>query len=142
MKEKTFDAAIMITSVAIVLGTIVGSYVQISSEPVKEVPTSLVVDLPEFNYTKPHIDWVFSKKARDDAQAQTAETMAIYDMAFSIKPVRPFVPYTLKYVGKFYLTMYAATVEQCGNTLGITASGRKCTEDPTCYTVAVDPKII
>ena len=38
--------------------------------------------------------------------------------------------------------MYAATVEQCGSTSGITASGRKCTEDPTCHTVAVDPSVI
>lgn len=48
----------------------------------------------------------------------------------------------LEYAGEFYLTMYAATVEQCGNSLGITASGRKVTDDPTCHTVAVDPSVI
>jgi 3D (Asp-Asp-Asp) domain-containing protein len=49
---------------------------------------------------------------------------------------------TLEYVGEFYITCYAATLEQCGSTSGITASGRKVTEDPTCHTVAVDPSVI
>ena len=48
----------------------------------------------------------------------------------------------LVYVGEFYITMYAATVEQCGNDLGITASGRKVTDNPECHTVAVDPSVI
>ena len=51
-------------------------------------------------------------------------------------------PLQLEYAGEFYITMYAATVEQCGNDLGITASGRKCTDDATCHTVAVDPAVI
>ena len=48
----------------------------------------------------------------------------------------------LTYIGDFYITCYAATLEQCGSTSGITASGRKVTADPTCHTVAVDPAVI
>lgn len=92
------------------------------------------VSVPDYTET------ITFKKNRDKALTVLTDAGALYDYAFSIKPVRVFVP--LVYVGKFYITKYAATAEQCGNDLGITASGKKVTTDPTCWTVAVDPAVI
>lgn len=79
-----------------------------------------------------------AKANKEAAKARLDELGSIFEVIDSIEPET----ITLKYAGEFYLTMYAATVEQCGNTLGITASGRKVTTDPTCHTVAVDPSVI
>ena len=89
--------------------------------------------------TKPDVSYAFKVKAdRDTAKSHMDSVQTIYDYIDTVDPDI----YTKKYVGEFYITMYAATIEQCGSTSGITASGRKCTEDPTCHTVAVDPKVI
>lgn len=45
----------------------------------------------------------------------------------------------MEYVGEFYCTAYYNSVEQCGSTDGITASGAKVDAG---VTVAVDPKVI
>ena len=88
----------------------------------------------------PDVSKAIEKKALDTAAEKLAGAQAIYDAMLNIKLPRKLIK--LKYVGSFYCTKYAATVEQCGNTLGITASGKKVTTDPTCWTVAVDPKIV
>ena len=76
--------------------------------------------------------------AREDAKEKLDAVLSVYGMVTAINPKA----IKLEYAGEFFLTMYAATVEQCGNTLGITASGKKVTTDPTCRTVAVDPSVI
>lgn len=96
--------------------------------------TADAVSVPDYSKT------ITLKNNRDKALAVLTDAGALYELAFSIKPVRHFVP--LVYVGKFYITKYAATVEQCGNDLGITASGKKVTTDPTCWTIATDPAVI
>lgn len=80
------------------------------------------------------------KENRDTASVNIANAEELITIALSVKPIRHLVK--LKYAGVFYCTKYAATLEQCGSTAGITASGKKVTTDPTCWTVAVDPKII
>ena len=112
----------------------------IEEEPAS--PARLEASLPIYSPKMPKVDYVFDLKARDEAYTRTEDARALFDEVLNLKPFREFKPYKLVYVGSFYLTMYAATVEQCGNTLGITASGRKVTDNPTCWTVAVDPSVI
>ena len=100
------------------------------------------VSVPQIEVSTPDMTKVIQQKANDDAYMNVSSALALYETAFSIKPIRVFEPYKLVYVGEFYITMYAATVEQCGNDLGITASGRMVTDDPKCHTVAVDPSVI
>lgn len=78
------------------------------------------------------------KAAKEAAKANIDDVLAIMETVNELQPE----VIALEYAGTFYLTMYAATVEQCGNTLGITASGKKVTTNPECHTIAVDPKII
>lgn len=95
------------------------------------------INAPEV--TMPDVSYAFECKANKEYAKSVVDTVSdIKDQIDSVD----INYYTQTYVGEFYITMYAATVEQCGSTSGITASGRKCTEDPTCWTVAVDPKII
>ena len=83
------------------------------------------------------------RENREIAKEKIDSAIEIFDMVNSIEvEVEKEPELELEYVGEFYITMYAATVEQCGNDLGITASGRKVTDDPMCHTVAVDPAII
>lgn len=90
-------------------------------------------------YTPPDPSFAFMCKAnRTIAKAKIDSALALMAKIDELEPEA----IALEYVGEFYLTMYAATAEQCGNDLGITASGRKVTDDPTCHTVAVDPAII
>lgn len=90
-------------------------------------------------YTPPDPTFAFVCKAnRTIAKAKIDSALALMAKIDELEPEA----ITLVYVGEFYLTMYAATAEQCGNDLGITASGRKVTDDPTCHTVAVDPAVI
>ena len=90
----------------------------------------------------PNMSQVIHDKKVEDAFAKISEAALVYELATSVKEYRNFEPYQYIYVGEFYLTMYAATLEQCGSTSGITASGRKVTDDPKCHTVAVDPSVI
>lgn len=107
-----------------------------------EAPAELVklkADIPVPEVEAPDVSLAFEIKAnRTIAKAKIDSALALMAKIDELEPET----ITLEYVGKFYLTMYAATVEQCGNDLGITASGRKVTDDPTCHTVAVDPSVI
>ncbi len=78
---------------------------------------------------------------REKALAVLNAAQEIFDRIDTVDP-EIVIPPTLTYVGNFYITFYAATVDQCGNDLGITASGKKVTEDPLAHTIAVDPKVI
>ena len=90
---------------------------------------------------------VIAGKDTKDENAEKAITnilacRSIYELVEHTKNTVIVKGYVMTYKGDFFLTMYAATVEQCGNTLGITASGKKVTTDPTCRTCAVDPSVI
>lgn len=98
-------------------------------------------------YTPPDFSAVIAGKETEDANAEIAITnvlacRSIYELVEHTKNAVIVKGYVMTYKGDFFLTMYAATVEQCGNTLGITASGKKVTTDPTCRTCAVDPSVI
>ena len=90
-------------------------------------------------YHAPDVSKAIDKAAAiETAKGHISDALAIVEKIKAIEPEY----IKLVYAGEFYTTMYAATVEQCGNDLGITASGKKVTTNPECYTVAVDPKII
>ena len=87
----------------------------------------------------PDVSLAFEVKANFEAAKKTVdEVLAIKAQVDTVEPELQ----KITYVGEFYITCYAATLEQCGSTSGITASGRKVTADPTCHTVAVDPAVI
>jgi 3D (Asp-Asp-Asp) domain-containing protein len=113
----------------------------LAEDPAEEV--ELITPLattPKFTVTMPDVSYAIeAKEDRDIAKSHIDTVAGIMEMVDSVEP--ELAP-PLEYVGEFYITMYAATVEQCGNDLGITASGRKCTDDPKCHTVAVDPSVI
>ena len=138
MYERIFNTLAALSLVG--LGFIGCSIPYLMDEP--ESPARLEMSLPTYVPNMPRVDYVYDLMARDEAYASMEDARELVEMALNIKPVRNFEPYKLVYAGSFYLTMYAATVEQCGNTLGITASGRYVTDDPTCWTVAVDPSVI
>lgn len=100
------------------------------------------LSVPTVSVKTPDMTKVIKQKTLDDAYLNVTDAMSLIETATSVKCPRYFDPYELVYVGEFYITMYAATVEQCGNDLGITASGRMVTDDPKCHTVAVDPSVI
>ena len=105
-------------------------------EPARPLHTSFCID-----YKTPEIDTARAfelKEAKDKALANINSLAALYELVDSIEVKW----YVKKYAGVFYCTKYAATVEQCGNADGWTASGKKVTTDPTCWTVAVDPAVI
>lgn len=107
-----------------------------------EAPAELVklktdITVPEVE--APDVSLAFEIKAnRTIAKAKIDSALALMAKLDELEPEA----ITLEYVGEFYITCYAATLEQCGSTSGITASGRKVTDDPTCHTVAVDPAVI
>ncbi len=134
--QRIFNAM----SVFIIVGLFfIGCAVPVLAEPEEpEVLTAYKApDMP--TVTAPDVSKAFEVEAnRQKARAVLDEGQAIIDKLGTVDPELE----RLVYVGAFYITMYAATVEQCGNSLGITASGRKVTDDPTCHTVAVDPAVI
>lgn len=107
-----------------------------------EAPSELLklktdITVPEVE--APDVSRAFEIKAnRTIAKAKIDSALTLMAKIDELEPET----ITLEYVGAFYVTFYSNTVEQCGNDLGITASGKMVTEDPTCWTVAVDPKII
>lgn len=104
-------------------------------EPLKPYRAPKIV----ITYTPADVSFAFEcKENKEEAKAVLDNLAEIFETVDTVEPETN----KLIYVGKFYITMYAATVEQCGNDLGITASGRKVTDDPTCHTVAVDPAVI
>lgn len=114
---------------------------EVDAEPINtnlRVPIGSIIS-DSANIELPDVSYAFEVAANyDSAEAIIDEVTGIMETVDSVEAEC----YKKTYVGKFYITMYAATIEQCGSTSGITASGRLCTDDPTCWTVAVDPKII
>lgn len=140
MYERIFNAL----SVATVAGILfIGCSIPALAETEEEVKVNhSSMTMPQMAVAMPDLSKAKQKKAAEDAWTKLSEAKALVEIATSVKEPRYFDIPELIYVGNFYITMYAATVEQCGNSLGITASGKKVTEDPTCWTVAVDPKVI
>lgn len=140
MYERIFNAL----SVATVAGLLfIGCSIPALAETEEEVKVNhSSMTMPQMAVAMPDLSKAKQKKAAEDAWTKLSEAKALVEIATSVKEPRYFDIPELIYVGNFYITMYAATVEQCGNSLGITASGKKVTEDPTCWTVAVDPKVI
>lgn len=107
--------------------------------PEEEPPKPYRAPKIVITYTPADVSFAFTCKENKQAAKAVLDNLAeIFETVDTVEPETN----KLIYVGKFYITMYAATVEQCGNDLGITASGRKVTDDPTCHTVAVDPAVI
>lgn len=146
MYEKFFDTLAVLTVIGLVFIVFAAPYaVAATTTKPETIPQGLHVDFTaraksvSATITLPDPSPAFEAKAnKEAAKARLDEAGDIIAAINSIEPEA----IKLEYAGEFYLTMYAATVEQCGNTLGITASGRKVTDDPTCHTVAVDPAII
>ena len=139
-RDETFACVAVVFIIAItVLGPAVYDARMQKSENLGVAKYNLT--LPQMTLTVPDyspvVDSFWEKEAVNERLDQVRTLMEMVD---SLKPEAETL--TKIYVGEFYLTMYAATIEQCGSTSGITASGRYCTDDPTCHTVAVDPKVI
>lgn len=144
MYDKFFDALAVLTVVGVVFIVFAAPFAVAMDEP-EQTPHNLnlgvmadvknaAASVEPFDPT-PAFEF---KAAKEAAKANIDGALAIMEAVNELQPE----VITLEYAGTFYLTMYAATVEQCGNTLGITASGKKVTTNPECHTVAVDPKII
>lgn len=138
MYERLFNGLLILTIIGVgFIGCTVPQLIKGEDEPetlaaLKAPPMPKGPELPD-------VSRAFEIKANfEQAQATIDEVLAIKAKIDTVEPEIERVVY----VGEFYITMYAATVEQCGNDLGITASGRKVTDDPKCHTVAVDPAVI
>lgn len=136
--SKIFNALQVLSIIGVFF--IVCSIPALAEPPEEEELNYKIPTEPKIVIEFPDVSYAFELKAnRDTAKSHIDSVQHIYDYIDSVEP--ELAPKTT-YVGEFYITMYAATVEQCGSTSGITASGRKCTEDPLCHTVAVDPSVI
>ena len=139
MYEKVFNTLLILTlgGVAFIVGA-VPFLIQSDDDEIMtgyKAPALPTVEAPDASRA-------FEIKAnREIAISKLDNAQTIFDAIDHIEPVAV-VPPKLVYVGNFYITFYAATIEQCGSTAGITASGRKVTENPECHTVAVDPSVI
>lgn len=121
------------------IGFIVTALPMVFDEPEEEL-MSLKYSKPDINYQNPDVSFAFEvEQNREQARSVLDGLEGIQSFIDTVEP--ECLP-PLEYVGAFYVTFYSNTVEQCGNDLGITASGKMVTEDPTCWTVAVDPKVI
>lgn len=144
MYEKLFDALAVLTVVGVVFIVFAAPFAVAMDEP-EQTPHNLnlgvIADVKNAAASVEPFDPTPAfefKAAKEAAKANIDGALAIMETVNELQPE----VIALEYAGTFYLTMYAATVEQCGNTLGITASGKKVTTNPECHTVAVDPKII
>lgn len=140
-KSEMYERIINGMAIATVIGVgfIVTALPMIFDEPEEEL-VKLNYHKPDVDILVPDVSFAFEvEQNREQARSVLDGLEGIQSFIDTVEP-ECFPP--LEYVGEFYITMYAATVEQCGNDLGITASGRKVTDDPTCHTVAVDPKVI
>jgi 3D (Asp-Asp-Asp) domain-containing protein len=121
------------------IGFIVTALPMVFDEPEEEL-VKLNYHKPDVKVETPDVSFAFEvEKNREQARSVLDGLEGIQNFIDTVEP--ECLP-PLEYVGAFYITMYAATAEQCGSADGITASGRKVTDDPTCHTVAVDPKVI
>lgn len=144
MYDKFFDALAVLTVVGVVFIVFAAPFAVAIDEP-EQTPHNLnlgvIADVKNAAASVEPFDPTPAfefKAAKEAAKANIDGALAIMETVNELQPE----VIALEYAGTFYLTMYAATVEQCGNTLGITASGKKVTTNPECHTVAVDPKII
>lgn len=138
MYERIINGMAIATVIGI--GFIVTALPMVFDEPQE-------TELLKLKYSKPDIqvktlDVSFAFEVEQNREKARTVLNGFENIKATIDTIEPECLPPLEYVGKFYITMYAATVEQCGNDLGITASGRKVTDDPTCHTVAVDPSVI
>lgn len=138
MYDRIFNSLAVLTLLGLgFIGCSLPALFDKEEEPKEPQKANIELTAPSVNF--PDISYAFEvREARETAKAVIDEVTALMEMFDSIEVKG----YQTEYVGEFYLTMYAATVEQCGNDLGITASGRKVTDDPKCHTVAVDPAVI
>ena len=140
-KSDMYERIINGMAIATVIGVgfIVASLPMIFDEPEEEL-ASLKYHKPDVNILVPDVSFAFEVEQNREQARRVLD--GLEEIQSFIDTVEPECLPPLEYVGEFYITMYAATTEQCGNSLGITASGRKVTDDPTCHTVAVDPSVI
>jgi len=144
MYEKFFDALAVLTVVGVVFIVFAAPFAVAIDEPEKtphNLNLGVMADVKNAAASVEPFDPTPAfefKAAKEAAKANIDDALAIMETVNELQPE----VIALEYAGTFYLTMYAATVEQCGNTLGITASGKKVTTNPECHTVAVDPKVI
>ena len=137
MYERIINGMAIATVIGI--GFIVTALPMIFDEPEEEL-VKLKYHKPDVDILVPDVSFAFEVEQNRKQARRVLD--GLEGIQSFIDTVEPECLPPLEYVGEFYITMYAATVEQCGNDLGITASGRKVTDDPTCHTVAVDPKVI
>lgn len=138
MYERIFNGMAVATVIGV--GFIVVSLPIVFDKPQETELLKLKYSKPDIQVKAPDVSFAFEvEQNRKQARSVLDDLEGIQSFIDTVEP--ECLP-PLEYVGEFYITMYAATVEQCGNDLGITASGRKVTDDPTCHTVAVDPKVI
>lgn len=140
-KSDMFDRIINTMAIATLVGV---AFICYATPYIMEKPEEELKELrlPKISaeYKSPDVSFAFEvEQNREQARTVLDGLEGIQSFVDMVDP--ECLP-PLEYVGKFYITMYAATAEQCGNDLGITASGRKVTDDPTCHTVAVDPSVI
>lgn len=136
-----YERIINSMAVATVVGVaFIGWAMPYLMESPEEELKAISIPKPDINYKAPDVSFAFEVEQNRELARTVLD--GLESIKTSIDTVEPECLPPLEYVGEFYITMYAATVEQCGNSLGITASGRKVTDDPTCHTVAVDPKVI
>ena len=137
MYERIINGMAIATVIGI--GFIVTALPMVFDEPEEEL-VKLNYHKPDVKVETPDVSFAFEvEKNREQARTILDRFGSIKEVIDTVEP--ECLP-PLEYVGAFYVTFYSNTVEQCGNDLGITASGKMVTEDPTCWTVAVDPKVI
>ena len=144
MYDKFFDTLAVLTVVGVVFIVFTAPFALTIDEPEKtshNLNLGVMADVKNAAASVEPFDLTPAfefKAAKEAAKANIDDALAIMETVNELQPE----VIALEYAGTFYLTMYAATVEQCGNTLGITASGKKVTTNPECHTIAVDPKVI
>lgn len=135
------DKVINILAVLILIGIVFIIYavpvLLEEPEPEQLRSFSLEVSFPEIE--APDVSRAIEVKANKEAAKSRLDDLS--GILAKLEEIEPSAV-RITYAGCFYVTSYSNTVEQCGNTLGITASGKLVTEDPTCRTVAVDPSVI
>lgn len=141
MYNRIFNAMAILTLVGLIF---IGCTIPVLARESKPEEPALKARIlaPDINVTLPDVSFAFVVEANREKALSVMESVEIIQTAINSVEPELLIPPKLTYIGSFYVTFYAATVEQCGNDLGITASGKKVTEDPTCWTVAVDPKVI
>lgn len=138
MYERIINGMAVATVIGV--GFIVATLPIVFDEPQETELLKMKYSKPDIQVKVPDVSFAFEVEQNREKARSVLD--GLENIKETIDTVEPECLPPLEYVGEFYITMYAATVEQCGNNLGITASGRKVTDDPTCHTVAVDPKVI